>query len=142
MITVHAVPLEFVQKTWPLAKPHIISGLQEGSGENSPNMTYNDDHVLSYLVNGNWELFVAVDENNVMRGAATISYINYPLHRVAFITAVGGRLIATQDSFNQLKNLFKARGATMIQGYGRPAIVRLWERFDFQPRSTLLEVSI
>jgi hypothetical protein len=105
-------------------------------------MTYNDDHVLSYLVNGNWELFVAVDENNVMRGAATISYINYPLHRVAFITAVGGRLIATQDSFNQLKNLFKARGATMIQGYGRPAIIRLWRRFDFQPRSTLLEVQI
>ncbi len=142
MVTVHAVPLEFVQKTWPLARPHIVAGLQEGSGENSANMTYNDDHVLSYLVSGNWELFVAVDENNVMRGAATISYINYPLHRVAFITAVGGKLIATQDSFTQLKNLFKARGATMIQGYGRPAIIRLWRRFDFQPRSTLLEVSL
>jgi hypothetical protein len=105
-------------------------------------MTYNDDHVLSYLVNGNWELFVAVDENNVLLGATTVSYINYPLHRVAFITAIGGRLIADQDSFNQLTTLFKMRGATMIQGYGRPAIVRLWKRFNFQPRSTLMEVSL
>lgn len=142
MISVHAVPLEFVQQTWPLAKPHIISGLQEGSGENNTRMTYNDDHVLSYLVAANWELFVAIGEDGLMKGAATVSYINYPLHRVAFITAVGGRLIASQDSFNQLKILFKARGATMIQGYGRPSIIRLWKRFDFQPRSTLLETLI
>jgi hypothetical protein len=141
-ITVHEVPIEFVQQTWHLAKEFIVAGLQEGGGENSANMTYNDDHVLSYLVSGVWSLFIAVGEDGLMKGAATVSYINYPIHRVAFITAVGGRLIASQDSFNQLKNLFKARGATMVQGYGRPAIVRLWKRFDFQPRSTLLEVSI
>jgi len=86
MITLHAVPLEFIQQTWPLAKPHIIAGLQEGSGENSPNMTYNDDHVLSYLVNGNWELFVAVDENNVMRGAATtVSYTHLTLPTICSV---------------------------------------------------------
>jgi hypothetical protein len=142
MITVHAVPLEFVQQTWPLAKPHIIDALQEGSGENSPNMTYNQHHVQSYLASGEWELFVAMNENNTMIGAATVTYINYPLHRVAFITAVGGRLIASQESFNQLTTLFKMRGATMVQGYGRPAIIRLWKRFNFQPRSTLLETLI
>ena len=139
MITVHAVPLEFVQQTWPLAKPHIIAGLQEGGSENSPNITYNQHHVQSYLASGEWELFVAMGEDGLMKGAATVSYINYPLHRVAFITAVGGRFIATQESFNQLTKLFKMRGATMVQGYGRPAIIRLWRRFNFHPRSTLLE---
>ena len=142
MITVHAVPLEFVQQTWPLAKPHIIAGLQEGCSENSPNITYNQHHVQSYLASGEWELFVAMGEDGLMKAAATVSYINYPLHRVAFITAVGGRLIASQESFNQLTKLFKMRGATMVQGYGRPAIIRLWKRFNFQPRSTLLETLI
>jgi hypothetical protein len=142
MITVHAVPIEFVQQTWLLAGKFIVDGLQEGSGENSPNMTYNQHHVQSYLANGEWELFVAMDENNTMIGAATVTYINYPLHRVAFITAIGGRLIATQESFDQLTTLFKMRGATMVQGYGRPAIIRLWKRFNFQPRSTLLETLI
>jgi hypothetical protein len=142
MITVHAVPLEFVQQTWPFAKSHIIAGLQEGSSENSPNITYNQHHVQSYLASGEWELFVAMGEDGLMKGAATVSYINYPLHRVAFITAVGGRFIATQESFNQLTKLFKMRGATMVQGYGRPAIIRLWKRFNFQPRSTLLETLI
>ena len=142
MIAIHAVPLEFVQQTWPLARPHIIAGLQEGSSENSPNITYNQHHVQSYLASGEWELFVAMGEDGLMKGAATVSYINYPLHRVAFITAVGGRLIASQESFNQLTKLFKMRGATMVQGYGRPAIIRLWKRFNFQPRSTLLETLI
>jgi hypothetical protein len=142
MITVHAVPIEFVQQTWLLAGKFIVDGLQEGSGENSPNMTYNQHHVQSYLASGEWELFVAMGEDNTMKGAATVTYINYPLHRVAFITAVGGKFIATQESFDQLTTLFKMRGATMVQGYGRPAIIRLWKRFNFQPRSTLLETLI
>jgi hypothetical protein len=142
MISVHAVPLEFVQQAWLLAEKYIVDALQEGSGENSPNITYNQHHVQSYLASGEWELFVAMGEDGLMKGAATVSYINYPLHRVAFITAVGGRLIVSQDSFNQLTTLFKMRGATMVQGYGRPAIIRLWKRFNFQPRSTLLETLI
>ena len=142
MLVIHAVPIEFVQQTWLLAGKFIVDGLQEGSGENSPNMTYNQHHVQSYLASGEWELFVAMDENNSMMGAATVTYINYPLHRVAFITAVGGKFIATQESFDQLTTLFKMRGATMVQGYGRPAIIRLWKRFNFQPRSTLLETLI
>ena len=142
MITIHATPIEFVQQTWSLVKPFIEAGLQEGSGEYSPNITYNADHVLSYLASGEWELFVAVDESGSIRGAMTVSYVIYPLHRVAFITSVGGRCVATQDSFNQISTLFKQRGATMIQCYGRPAILRLWKRFNFQPRSTLLETLI
>ena len=142
MMTVHATPIEFVQQTWHLVKPFIVAGLQEGGGEYSPNMTYNADHVQSYLASGEWELFVAVDESGSICGAMTVSYNPYPLHRVAFITSVGGRFVATQDNFNQLTTLFKQRGVTMVQGYGRPAILRLWKRFNFQPRSTLLETLI
>lgn len=136
---IHATPLEFVQVTWPRVEKFIEAGLQEGSGENSENMAYNAHHVLSYLTSGQWELFVAVNDSGEMVGAGTVSYANYPLHRVAFITSVGGRLIATHDNFAQLTTLLKMRGVTMVQAYGRPSIIRLWKRFNFQPRSTLLE---
>ena len=139
MITVHVVPIEYVVATWYIAEPFIVSGLREGGSEDPVNMTYTSDNVLEYLLAGEWELFIAVGEDGAMKGAATVSYLNYPLHCIAFITCIGGRLVVSQDSFNQLKQLFKQRGATMIQGYGRPAIVRLWKRFNFHPRSTLLE---
>jgi hypothetical protein len=61
---------------------------------------------------------------------------------VAFVTAIGGKLISSQETFDQLKTLLKLRGATKIQGYGRDAIVRLWKRYDFEPRNTLVEVLI
>ena len=142
MITVHVVPIEYVVATWYIAEPFIVSGLREGGSEDPVNMTYTSDNVLEYLLAGEWELFIAVGEDGAMKGAATVSYLNYPLHCIAFITSVGGRLVVSQDSFNQIKQLFKQRGATIIQCYGRPGIIRLWKRFNFKPRSTLLEAII
>ena len=87
-------------------------------------------------------LIVAVDEENTIHGACTVSFMNYPLHRVAFVTAIGGKLISNEDTFEQLKNICKQNGATKIQGYGREAIVKLWSRYGFEPRSTLVEIKI
>jgi hypothetical protein len=95
-----------------------------------------------FLTSGQWLLLVATDEAGVIHGAATVSFINYPLHRVAFITAIGGKLISNRDTFEQMKLLLKQRGATKIQGYGRESIVRLWKRYNFEPRNTLVEVLI
>jgi hypothetical protein len=93
-------------------------------------------------VSGQWVLLVAIDEEMKIHGAATVSFMNYPLHRVAFITCIGGKLISNQETFNQLKLLLKSHGATKIQGSGRESIVRLWKRYNFEPRNTLVEVLI
>jgi hypothetical protein len=85
---------------------------------------------------------VAVDEENKIHGAATVSFSNYPMNRVAFITLIGGKLIANQDTFEQFKTVLKQRGATKVQGYGRESIVRLWRRLGFEPRTTLVEVQL
>jgi hypothetical protein len=103
---------------------------------------YNVDHIRLYVTTGAWLLVVAVDETNKVCGACTVSFINYPLHRVAFVTAIGGRLISSKDTFEQLKRILKSYGATKIQGYGRESIVRLWKRYDFEPRNTLVETLI
>ena len=50
--------------------------------------------------------------------------------------------IRNQETFEQLKTLLKLRGATKIQGYGRESIVRLWKRYNFEARNTLVEVLI
>ena len=141
-ITIRPVDNAYVNQTWPLVEPFIAEAMKKGGDFPEWAANYNVSHIQGFVTNGAWLLVVAVDEENVIHGACTVSFINYPMHRVAFVTAIGGKLIANEDSFEQLKQLMKAHGATKIQGYGRESIVRLWKRFNFEPRNTLVEVQI
>lgn len=139
-LTVRSVDVNYVQQTWPLVKSYLEDALTKGNDFPEWAPCYNIDHVQQYVTAGQWLLLVAIDEQTQIHGACTVSFINYPLHRVAFITCIGGKLISNQETFNQLKLLLKAHGATKIQGSGREAIVRLWKRYNFEPRNTLVEV--
>lgn len=137
-LSIRPVDTHFVQQVWPLVESYLQSALEK----DGTCTDYNIHHVQMFLTTGQWMLLVAADEDNVVHGAATVSFINYPLSRVAFITAIGGKLISSDDTFEQLKAVLKQRGATKIQGFGREAIVRLWKRYNFEPRNTLVEVTI
>jgi hypothetical protein len=137
-LSIRPVETTFVQQVWPFVEGYLQSALEK----DGTCTDYNIHHVQMFLTSGQWLLLVAVDEDNTVHGAATVSFINYPLSRVAFITAIGGKLISSDDTFEQLKALLKQRGATKIQGFGREAIVRLWKRYNFEPRNTLVEVTL
>lgn len=137
MITIKPVPLEYANTTWPLVESYINAALVEGDPSEP---LYNLHHVQSYVTSGAWLLCVAVDENNQIHGAGTISFANNPLHRVAFVTTVGGRLICNKDTVEQVKSIARQNGASILQAYGRPSIVRLWRRYNFESRNTLVEV--
>lgn len=137
-LRIQPVDTRFIQQVWP----HVVGFIEDAMRKSEDANDYNIHHIQGFLANGQWLLIVAVDEQNQIHGAATVSFISYPLNRVAFVTAIGGKLIANEDTFEQLKAICKQRGATKIQGFGRPAIVRLWQRYNFKPKSTLVEVSI
>ena len=141
-LTVQPVDINYVQQVWPLVKEYLNDGLHKDDDSPEWSACYNLDHVQAFIAAGQWLLLVASDENGDIHGAATVSFSNYPMHRIAFITLIGGRLISSKDTFEQLKLLLKQRGATKIQGYGRPAIVRLWQRYGFEPRTTLVETQL
>ena len=140
ILNVAPVDPNHIQQVWPRVVDFIKSALDKGTTEETRN--YNEHHIQQYLVSGQWLLLVAVDAENEIHGACTVSFMSYPLHRVAFVTAIGGKLISSEDTFEQLKNICKQNGATKIQGYGREAIVKLWSRYGFEPRSTLVEIKI
>jgi len=141
-LTIRQVDTIYVQQVWPMVKPFLEEAMAKGGDFPDWAQDYTVEHIQSFLTNGAWLLVVAADEENKIHGAATVSFINYPVHRVAFVTAIGGKLISSQETFEQFKALLKHRGATKIQGYGRDAIVRLWKRYEFEPRNTLVEVLI
>jgi hypothetical protein len=135
------VDTNYVNQTWPFVEKYINDALTSSPDFPDWAANYTTEHVRSFLTAGNWLLVVAVDEQLNVHGACTVSFINYPLHRVAFITSIGGKLVSSKDTFEQLKRILQAYGATKIQGYGRESIVRLWRRlFGFEARNTLVEV--
>ena len=137
-LTVRPVDANFVQQVWPLVEQYIQSALDK----DGTCTDYNIHHIQAFLAAGQWLLLVAVDEENAIHGAMTVSFVNYPLHRVAFVTTTGGKFIANSALLEQLKQILKTRGATKIQAFGRESMVRLLEKSGFEPRNTLVEVLV
>lgn len=136
-LKVQPVPLQYVNQTWAQVEPFIKS-----AEEKFGNSEYTTEQIKVYLVTGQWTLLVAVDENNDIKGAVTVSFINYPSDRVAFVTAIGGKLVSNPDTFEQMCTVFKANGATKIQGIAKEAVARLWKRFGFEEKAILVEVKL
>lgn len=132
------VPIEFVNQTWPFVERFLSKAVDNQGGA----VEVNIDQIKLYVTSGQWLLVVATDDKNQIKGAATINFFNRPDNRVAFITHIGGRLVANQDTFDQLRALCKSFGATKIEGAVTQAVSRLWRRFGFTEKYIIAEVRI
>jgi len=134
---IQTVDSKYVHQTWPLVSKFIEESVNKGLGNGSQD--YSADHILGYVASGQWILVVAVDESGLIIGAMTLSFINYPLNRVAFVTATGGKFIINTDTFEQLQRIAKYHGATKIQAMARPAMVKLLKTCGMEPCNTMME---
>ena len=141
-LTVRPVDVNHIQQVWPMVQGYVQEALDKGGDFPEYAASYNVHHVQSFVTSGQWLLLVAVDEEKVIHGAMTLSFINYPLHRVAFVTTTGGKFIANPELLEQLKALVKLHGATKIQAFCRESMVRLLSRAGFEPRNTLVETLV
>jgi hypothetical protein len=136
VLTVKSVPVTFFHQTWLLVEHFLTDALKWGEDD------YTVEQAKTYLARGDWLLLVAVDEENEIHGAAAVNFINMPNDRVAFITAIGGKLISNKDTYEQFTVLLKGYGATKIQGAARESIARLWTRYGFKERYRIVEAKI
>ena len=130
------IPTEFTAQSWDLVAPHLEEAMKYSGGD------YNLDQIKVFVLMGQWLLIAMVDEQDNVHGACTVSFINYPNHRAAFVTAIGGKLISSQNTFKQLCDIVKARGATKIQGAARKSVARLWRRYGFKERYITVEYKL
>jgi hypothetical protein len=121
------VDVNYVNQLWPQVEQFIEAALIHQDD-------YNLEHAKVYVTNGSWTLIIAVDDDGVIHGAATIQFFNRPNHRIAFVVTMGGKLITGQETFAQFTALLKAFGATYIEGASRESAIRLWERFGLKEK--------
>lgn len=135
-LTIKPVPTAIVHQTWSYVEGFLAEALKWGDDD------YTIDQAKLLLTRGDWFLVVAVDEGNKIHGAAAINFNNMPNHRVAFVVAIGGKLISNQDTYKQFTDLLKGYGATKIQGAARESIARLWTRYGFKERYRIVEAKL
>lgn len=121
------VTLDYVNQVWPKVEDYIRWALDYQTD-------YTIEHVKTYVAAGTWMLMVAVDDAGEIKGAAVIQFFNRPNDRVAFVVAMGGKLITSQETFIEFKNLLKAFGATYIEGASRETAARLWLRYGLEEK--------
>ena len=126
----------FIQQLWPKIGRMLERALEFSGGE------YSAEHLRMMLVRGEQMLLVAVEDGAVI-GAATVDFANFPNDRIAFITAIGGRLIARPDLFEELKSVLRSHGCTKIKGEAREAVARLWhQKFGIEAPRLIVEMKL
>jgi len=136
-MNVHAIPRHLVPKLWPKVSAWLDKAMTHSAGE------YNLDQLQALVVRGDQVLMIAVDDAGDLLGAATVAFVLYPAARVAFITAIGGRMLANRDLFAQLCEWARLEGCTSVQGTAFESSARLWkEKLGFEEIYRIVEVKL
>lgn len=136
-LIIQPVPIQYFHQTWPLVEKFLADAIKWGDDD------YTIEQAKVNLSNGTWLLLVAADEQKNIHGASIINIFNMPNDRIAFVIAIGGRLISTKEAFEQFCQLLKAHGATKIQGAARESVARLWaKKYNFRERYRIVEAKI
>ena len=134
-MNLQVVPVQWVHRTWPMVSAFIGEALEHAKGD------YTLDHVQSLLSSGEWTLVVGV-EDEVIHGAATISFFNRPSARVAFITTTGGKLVIDEQTIDQVKAIAASMGATTLECAARESMTRLLGRYGFEEKYRITGVKL
>jgi hypothetical protein len=132
-LTVQLVNITHFHQTWPLVEELFSKANKYDVGD------YTIEQIKAFLANGSWLLLVAVDEENVIHGAASISFYNMPNYRVGFITAMAGKAIVNEAVYEQVCSFIKANGATRVQCAARESAARLYKQVGMQERHIIME---
>ena len=119
---VQIVATSYIHQIWDKVEPYFDAAELEGTGDCT---TY---QLKLQLVSGSVSLLVAVDNEGTIQGAAALSVQNQPNHRVAVITAMGGKGIVDSEVFEQVVVWAKSQGATKIRAWAKDAQARLYRQ--------------
>jgi hypothetical protein len=91
------------------------------------------EDICRHIKRAQWDLFVAVDNNNDIKGYCTVAYTETAKAKIAYINSISGKGIVNKELFNQLKKILKALGVNVIRGYADESRVRLYRKLGVTP---------
>jgi hypothetical protein len=131
---IEVVPLSLIHKVWPEVEGFLEQALKYGEDD------YTIEQARVYATRGEWLLVVASNEKIV--GASLINFYNMPNQRIAFVVAIGGRLISNSETYAQFCEILKSFGATRVRGVSRKSVARFCKKYGFRERYILVEAEL
>jgi len=130
------VPADFANVVWDDVEGFLERSVQYSYGE----LTL--EEIKMRVLDGTWLLIVAIDDSDIIRGASTVTFFNRTDNRVAYVTSIGGRLLANLDTFSQYCDILRQHGATCIEGAVRDSLMRLWARLGAHKKTTIVQIAL
>jgi len=133
---VYSVPPKFIEPIWERVEPFFAKALKKHDAE------FSLEDLKTAVMNEKWKLFAFVNDDDVLNGAAIVSFITYPKSYVAFVTCIGGRALVNQKYYEKFMELLKSYGADRVQGYVTDSIERLYRKIGVAKRTTMVEIRL
>ena len=135
MIIIQQVDTLRVNQIWPIVGPMLKAACDVAIGELDCTL----EQLKGQLNAGIQALLVAIKDDQII-GAASIGVYTNPNHRVAILTATGGRGITNPEVMNQVVAWAKSQGATKIRAHASGARIRLYQQqLGLLPTETVVE---
>jgi hypothetical protein len=131
---VYCSPKETVEEIWKEVSIYFQRALDKHNAE------YTLDDLKNLIINGGWKLFVFVNDENIIKGGAVVSFITYPKSHKAFVTCIGGNQLVHREYYLKFVQLMRDYGATRVQGYVTDSIERLGRRFGIIKTTSVVEI--
>lgn len=135
-IKVFEVPVAYTVQAWPQFHDFIEESLHHARGELTA------DEARVYVTQGLWTLIAVYGEDDEPIGALVVQYFNRLRDRVAFVVAMGGKLILHTETFAVFADILKHNGATCIEGGVRKSVARLLRRYGFEEKHRIVGHSL
>ena len=121
MKSVQLVPPGHILGVWPIVEPLLNVAFNR-----CEDPAYNAEHLKAFLIKEIQILFVVVEDNKII-GCFTVEIINYPNHKVAHTTCMGGKSIFNEYTVKQYEDWCKGNGITKIRAYAQDSQARLFK---------------
>jgi hypothetical protein len=114
------VPPNYIHQVWDKIESYFDRAMLAGTDD------YNVDQLKMLLTEGRQTLFVFIEDDAII-GALAVELINFPNHRIAHTSAVGGKGIFDENTIKQYEDWCRAQNATKIRAFARDAQARLYK---------------
>lgn len=121
MKSVQIVAPGHIHAVWP-----TVRGLLNTAIINYEHADYDVEHLKVLLVKEFQILFVVLEDEKII-GAFTIEVINYPNHRVAHTTTMGGKGVFDENTVKQYEDWCRLQGITKIRAFAQDGQARLFK---------------
>ena len=119
MKKIQTLATEYVYQFWPIIGPMLERSVASGVNDCTA------EQMKMSLAHGKELLFVVTEDEEII-GAFVVNIINYPNHRVAQTTAMGGKGLFDENTVKEYEDWCRSQGCTKIRAWAKDAQARLY----------------